>query len=172
MLGDSLAAGVGSQSGQGYVGLLSQRLGIELVNRGVPGDTTARGLERLETDVLALKPALVVVELGGNDFLQRVDPEETFANLRDIATRCQSAGAAVLLVGVQSGLFQDRLERRYRDLARATGCGYVPNVLRGILTSPALKYDSIHPNDAGYAQVAGRIEPELRRMLKRMGRLR
>lgn len=171
VLGDSLAAGVGSQSGQGYVGLLSQRLGIEIVNRGVPGDTTARGLERLETDVVALKPALVIVELGGNDFLQRLDPEETFANLREIVTRCQDAGAAVLLVGVQSGLFGDRLEKRYRDLARTTGCGYVPNVLQDILRSPALKHDAIHPNDAGYARMAERIEPELRRMLKRMARL-
>ena len=66
VLGDSLAAGVGSKGmKRGFVTLLQERLGVELVNKGVPGNSTAEGLARLQADVLDLKPALVVVELGG-----------------------------------------------------------------------------------------------------------
>ena len=67
ILGDSLSAGTGAAKGEGFVDLLQQRLGVEIVNRGIPGNTTAQGLARLDKDVLSLKPSLVIVELGGND---------------------------------------------------------------------------------------------------------
>lgn len=171
ILGDSLAAGVGSESGAGFVGLLEERLGIEIVNAGVPGNTTAQGLERLEKDVLDRDPALVIVELGGNDFLRKVDPQETFANLERIIARCHERGAAVLLLGVQGTLIGGEAQRRYAALAKRTGAACVPNIMEGILTRPSLKSDGIHPNDRGYQRVADRVEPELRWMLERMGRL-
>lgn len=170
VLGDSLAAGVGAPGG-GYVHILSRRLGVELVNRGVPGNTTADGLARLDTDVLPLKPALVVVQLGGNDFLRQVDPDETFGNLATIIERCQAQGAAVLLVGVRSGLLTDRNESRFRDLAQRTQAAYVPNLLEGVFGQPALMHDSIHPNASGYERVADRIEPTLRELLTRLGKV-
>lgn len=170
ILGDSLAAGVGSASKQGFVGRLEQRLGISIVNKGISGNTTRQGLDRLERDVLSLKPALVIVELGGNDFLQKVPPDETFANLEQIIARIQAQGAPVLLLGVQGGLFQDKAGGRYQSLARKMKTAYVANIMDGIWTNPALKDDTIHPNDAGYERVAERIEPTLRRMLQAMQR--
>lgn len=170
-LGDSLAAGTGSETRRGYLAVLSERLKVEIVNRGVPGDTTAMGLKRLESDVLSLQPALVIVQLGGNDFLQKVPLEETFQNLEQIVEQTQSRGAAVLLVGTQSGLFGNQAAQRYRQLSRRRQTGFVKNLLSGILTQTDLKADPIHPNDRGYERVADLIEPELRRMLKTMGRL-
>lgn len=172
VLGDSLAAGFGSETHRGYVALLQQRLGVELINRGVSGDTTSAGLARLEQDVLSLKPALVVVELGGNDFLAQVPREQVFSNLETIITRCQSRGAAVLLLGMQSGLAGDRSEPQFRAVARRTQAGYVPNIMAEVMFHPDLKFDQIHPNDAGYEIVANQVEPQLRFMLQRLGRLK
>lgn len=171
VLGDSLAAGIGSKTRRGWVRVLEERLKIEIVNRGVPGNTSEQGLARLQKDVLDLRPALVMVELGGNDFLRKVPTEETFGNLDEIVSKVQAQGAPVLLIGVQSGLFMDKQEKEFKALARRRQAAYVPNILKGILTNAQLKDDPIHPNDAGYEVVADRIEPTLRWMLRKMGRL-
>lgn len=170
-LGDSISAGTGSETGRGYVAVLSQRLGLEFVNKGVPGDTTALALKRLDRDVLSLKPGLVIVQLGGNDFLQKVSHDETFANLETIVEKIQQQGGAVLLLGMQSGLFGDKAAARYRELAKTRKTGFVKNLLDGILTRADLKADAIHPNDLGYERVADRVEPELRWMLRKLGKL-
>ncbi len=170
--GDSLTYGTGAPKGKGVVDILARRLGVEFVNKGVPGDTTEGALRRLKKDVLDLHPALVVVELGGNDFLRKVPPEVTFANLETIITKIQNQGAPVLLLGVQGGLFKDKYASRYRALARNLKTAYVDNILQGILTSPALKYDAIHPNAKGYERMADKIEPELRRLLEGIGRIK
>ncbi len=171
VLGDSLAAGVGSKGQKGgFVAILSQRLGVEIVNRGVSGDSTADGLKRLDADVLALKPALVILELGGNDFLRRMDPDRTFANLEALIRRSQDSGAAVLVLGVRGGLLRNRGQNRFREVAERNQAAYVPDLLEGIFAHPALMADAIHPNDAGHQQIARRLDPILRRLLKRMGR--
>jgi len=170
ILGDSLAAGVGSKGGQrGFVTRLSEKLGVEIVNRGVSGNTTQDGLERLETDVLALQPALVILELGGNDFLRRVDPDQTFANLETMIRRSQEEGAAVLVLGVRGGLLGGSRGDRFRELARRHQAAYVSDILDGVFARPALMADSIHPNDAGHQKIAERLEPVMRRLLREMG---
>ena len=168
VLGDSISAGVGSESHRGYVAVLETRSGQKLINKGVPGDTTAQGLKRLKADVLDLKPALVLVELGGNDFLNKVDPAETRANLDNIIAQIQSDGTAVLLIGMQGGVLSDRAADMFRDLASSHHTAFVPNIMAGIFTDPSLKADPIHPNDAGYEKVADKVEPELRWCIQRL----
>ena len=170
VLGDSLSFGLGAESNHGYVGV-QKRLGIEMVNKGVSGDTSKMALDRLQKDVLDLKPALVLVELGGNDFMQKVPTDETFANLDLIVQRVQSQQTPVLLIGVQSGLFGNKAAGRYRQLANQRHTGLVANAMGDILTHADLKSDAIHPNDKGYEKMADQVEPELRRMLRKMGRL-
>ena len=170
-LGDSLTAGFGAPPGFSYVDVLAKRLNVKLINKGISGDTTTQGLARLQTDVLDLKPALVVVELGGNDFMQKVPLDLTFNNLDTIVVRCQDQGAAVLLVGVRGGLFSDKGAPRYRKLAQKRRTGFVPDLLKGVFGQPEYMSDAIHPNQAGYVRVADRIDPQLRFMLHKMGQV-
>jgi len=171
VLGDSLSFGYGAETNHGYIGVLQKRLGVEFVNKGVNGDTSKMALDRLQKDVLELKPALVIVELGGNDFMQKVPLDETFANLDQIISRIQAQQTPVLLIGVQNGLFGNQAGGRYRQLANQRRTGLVANALGDILTHPDLKSDAIHPNDQGYEKMADEVEPELRRMLHKMGRI-
>ena len=135
VFGDSLVAGRGASAGQDFVSVLSRRLGTTIVNAGQSGDTTGAALARLERDVLALNPRIVVVLLGGNDYLRRIPTKETFANLDSIVDQIREHGAAVVLVGIIGhadlmsdsihpngrgyAMIADRLEPILRDLTRS-----------------------------------------------------
>lgn len=164
--GDSLVEGVGATPGRDFPSLLSSRIGVPIVNAGRRGDTTAAALARLETAVLSRDPRVVVVLLGGNDFLRRVPKEQTFANLDAIVGRIRARGAAVVVVGLSLGILTDGYGDRYEDLARRQSAGLVPDVLDGIIGRPELMADQIHPNDRGYDLMADRIEPALRDLLR------
>lgn len=162
--GDSLVYGTGS-SGGGFVSLLEQRLGRPIENLGMPGDTTAAGLARLD-EVLALQPSVVILLLGGNDYLRQVPEDETFANLETIIQRLQAEGAAVLLAGVRGGLIRDHFAARFEELAERYGTGYVHDVLDDTLGVKGYMADQVHPNDAGYRVIADRVHPVLESMLE------
>lgn len=160
--GDSLVAGQGATSGQDFVSELSRRVGVPIINAGRNGDTTGTALERLEPDVLSLNPRVVIVLLGGNDFLRGVPKEETFRNLTTIVERIRERGSAVILVAVSVGLFSDEYGDKFEELARRANAGLVPDILDDILGHQERMSDQIHPNDLGYKIVADRIEPVLR----------
>jgi lysophospholipase L1-like esterase len=163
--GDSLTAGTGAGPGEDYPTQLARLIGQPVVNKGVPGDTAGGGERRLQRDVLALDPRIVIVCLGGNDLLQRIPADETFASLERTVRGIQERGALVVLVGVEGGLFIGGNGKRYARLARDTGCVYVPNILKGIVDHPKLKADQIHPNGAGYAIMAERVRAAIGRYL-------
>lgn len=165
--GDSLVEGHGASAGRDFVSVLSQRLGIPIVNAGRGGDTTATALRRLDTDVLARDPRIVIVLLGGNDILRRVPAEATFTNLGTIVERIRERGAAVVLVGLSVGWFTDPYGREYARLAERTSAAYVPDILDDILHDRTRMADAIHPNDEGYRIMADRIEPVLEELLER-----
>jgi acyl-CoA thioesterase-1 len=156
-LGDSLTYGSGASREQAWPSLVSERCGCNIINKGVPGDTTTDALNRLQRDVIDLKPRMVIVTLGGNDLLRQHPQEQMFANLRQIVTEIQSTGAMVVLVGLNGFPLDRGLGAGYRRLAQETGSVYVPNILGGIFTDPKLKSDQIHPNAAGYRIMADRI---------------
>jgi lysophospholipase L1-like esterase len=162
--GDSLVYGTGS-SGGGFVKILEERIGEPIINKGVPGDTAGGGLARLD-GVIALKPRIVILLLGGNDYLKRVSPEETFANLAAIIRRLQDDGAAVLLLGVRGGVLRDNFADRYEELADTYGTAYVHDVLDETLGVAEYMDDRIHPNDVGYRVIAEKIYPVLAAMLE------
>lgn len=170
--GDSLTAGVGASAGHEYPARLSQLLGKEIVNAGVNGDTAETALRRLESDVLRRDPLLVVVLLGGNDFLYKMPKETTFRNLGEIVQRIESHGAMVVLVGVQGGLFGDTFRSDYRKIAEKFHTAFIPNILQGIFSDARLKSDSIHPNDAGYERMAQRIYKTISPLLEKNAKLR
>jgi acyl-CoA thioesterase I len=162
--GDSLVSGIGAGAGEDFVSLISARLGKRVINLGVPGDTTADALERLE-EVNALQPAVVLVLLGGNDYLRRMPAQETFENLRTIIETLQADGALVVLLGVRGGVLRDNFRESFEVLARETSAAYVPDVLDGILGNSELMADQVHPNSAGHARIAEKVYATLEPLL-------
>jgi acyl-CoA thioesterase-1 len=163
--GDSLVAGRGAPSGRDFVSLLSERLGVPIINAGHSGDTTRAALTRLDSDVLSRDPRVAIVLLGGNDYLRRVPIEETFDNLTEIVDGLRRRGTAVVLVGVSVGLLSDPYAVRYEALAREKAAALVPDILGGIIGHGDLMSDAIHPNGQGYKIIADRLEPVLRELL-------
>ena len=156
--GDSLVSGRGASPGHDLVSQLSDRVGMTIINAGRSGDTTASALARLDRDVLSRDPRVVIILLGGNDFLRKVPRDRTLANLGTIVDRIRARGASVVLVGINPGLVADPFASSFEDLARRTKSAYVPDVLNGILGNTDLMSDPIHPNDRGYALMADRIQ--------------
>jgi lysophospholipase L1-like esterase len=164
--GDSLVEGRGATPGQDFVSLLSRRLAVPIVNAGRSGDTAVAALSRLDVAVLSRNPRVVIVLLGGNDFLRRVPTSETFRSLSTIVERIRERGAAVILIGVSVGVIADPYAGEYEALARRTSSGFVPDILDDIIGHTDRMSDSIHPNDRGYQLIADRIEPVVRDLIE------
>lgn len=158
VFGDSLAKGVGASNGGDIASRLSSTLPYEVINLGVSGDTTADGLNRIDS-LLAADPRVVVLLLGGNDAIRRLPIEDTFTNLANIIRQIQASGAAVVLVGEPGGFYGSRYEDEYERLAKEYRTFYVPNILSGLIGKTEYMSDYIHPNDAGYAKATERILP-------------
>lgn len=155
--GDSLTFGTGASSGKDYPSQLSQLVSRPVINAGVPGDTTARALQRLERDVLPYSPDIVLITLGGNDLKNGIAKDVAFENLRTIVESIQAQGAQVIIGGLHIP-FRDRgFGRGYKRLAEETGATLIPNILEGIMGNRKLMSDPIHPNDAGYKIMADRF---------------
>ena len=163
--GDSLVYGVGATEGHDFVSLLSVRSGIPIENFGRSGDTTTTALSRI-SDVTDEHPSLVIILLGGNDYLRKVPMDETFRNLGKIVDTLQQNGATVLLLGVRGGLLRDTYDDRFEQFAKEKSVAFVPNVLDGLIRDDRYMSDAVHPNDAGYVKVADKVEPVLKKLLR------
>jgi lysophospholipase L1-like esterase len=113
---------------------------------------------------------LVIVLFGGNDFLRQIPLSETKKNIEEIVKQVQGHGAMVVLVGIRLGLFTDEYGPVYKEIGKKNGALFIPEVLKGILSDPKLKSDSIHPNGAGYRLVAERILKEVKPLLEEADR--
>ena len=164
-LGDSLASGWGVEKGNGFVEVLAPDLGVEVVNLAIKGKTTGESVDRVAKEVLPLKPSLVVIELGGNDALQKVSPETTKANLAKMIETVHAQKIPVLLLGVRGGVFSDKFADVYQDLSESYEVALVPDIMDGVFTNPSLKTDTIHPNAKGHKVVAETVRPKLSRLV-------
>ena len=163
--GDSLTAGYGAQPGDDYPSKLSSMIGTSIVNAGVSGDTTESALARIDGDVVARGPRIVIVGLGGNDFLQGVPLATTERNLRSIIRAVHAAGAMVVLLGFRFPSLSANYDKMYASVAGDERCLLVPDLLDGIMANPSLKSDEIHPNARGYALMAERISGPCRKLI-------
>jgi len=170
--GDSLTEGVGASAGEDYPSVLSRQLGSPVINAGLRGDTTAAALERLADEVLNKNPRLVILLLGGNDFLRQRPRRETRQNLEDIVRRVQAHGAMVVIAGIRLGVFGDDYGEIFEQTAEQFGALYIPQVMKGILTNSNLRSDPIHPNGAGYRLIADRIADKIKPLLQEADRFR
>ncbi len=163
--GDSLISGTGSTKGNDFVSLLSKEIGQPILNLGKSGDTTTSALTRIDS-VVRTKPDIVIVLLGGNDYLRKIEQDTTFSNLDKIVKTLQDNGAVVILLGVRGGLLKDSYESKFSAFAKTHGTAYVPNVLDNLLGDKELMSDAIHPNDKGYQKIADKVLPTLVRFVK------
>ncbi|HYX25104.1 MAG TPA: arylesterase [Thermoanaerobaculia bacterium] len=168
VLGDSIAAGEGVGAGEAFPELLAARLKTAVINDGVSGNTTADGLARLD-QVLAQDPWLVIVELGGNDILRQVPPEQAEKNLRTILDRLLAARVLPVLIEVDAP-FAGRYNAMYDRLADDYHIPIVDDVLGEILRSPSLKSDQIHPNAKGQRELADAVAKEIEPLIKARSR--
>lgn len=160
--GDSLTFGTGASPGKDYPSQLSGMLSLPVLNAGVPGDTTAGALVRLENDVLSQSPRIVLITLGGNDLKNRVPKDEAFRNLKTIITSIQDQGALVIVGGIDIFFFGRGFGDSYRELCDDVGAVLIPNIFDGIMGNSALMSDSIHPNDAGYTIMAQKFHEAMK----------
>jgi lysophospholipase L1-like esterase len=155
--GDSLTFGTGAEAGMDYPSQLSKMIAKQVINAGVPGDTTARALKRLQQDVLARSPDLVLITLGGNDLKNGVAKDTAFKNLEHIVESIQGQGARVIIGGLKFPLRDRGFARGYKDLADQTGAVLIPNIFKDIMGNRKLMRDPIHPNGDGYRIMAQRF---------------
>jgi lysophospholipase L1-like esterase len=171
VLGDSLTSGTGAGPGEDFPSVLARELGRPVVNAGRSGDTTDGALDRLEKEVLELRPRLVVVAVGGNDFLRQTPREEAEANLSEIVRRTQDGGAMVAVVGYRFHLLAD-LRKSAKRVASAHDAWYVEDPLEGLFDDPAYKSDQLHLNARGYEEMGRRVARSLRPLLDEADRTR
>jgi acyl-CoA thioesterase-1 len=163
-LGDSITSGHRLPPEAAFPHRLARALDVRVVNAGVSGDTTAGGLGRLERDVLAHHPRLVVVELGVNDILLGQPRARTVANLRAIVHRPRAADARVVLLHIRlPDIGGDGYRSDLREIAQSEGAPLVEDFLDDIV--PGRTYDGLHPDAGGHARLAERLLPVLRAAL-------
>ena len=153
--GDSLTYGTGASPGMDYPSQLSRLIGRPVINAGIPGDTTATALARLDRDVLSRSPRIVIITLGGNDLMRGVSRDEAIRNLKTMIAAIQNRGALVIVGGIDLSIRGRGYSEGYRKVSEETGAVLIPDVLNGILGNSERMSDPIHPNDEGYAVMAG-----------------
>jgi acyl-CoA thioesterase-1 len=170
-LGTSLTQGYGLPPGTELTTLLETKLAAahveaKVINGGVSGDTSADGLSRLDWS-LADHPDAAIVELGGNDALRGLPPQETEKNLDAILTKLKAEKIPVLLLGMRAPRnfgpeYATAFDSVYPKIAHQYGVLFYPFVLDGVAMNPKLNQaDGIHPNPAGEKIVADRIFPDV-----------
>jgi len=164
--GNSIMYGTGAEASFSIPSILSERIPHDVINAGIPGETSGEALIRIQKDVLDQDPYLVIVEFGGNDFLQKVPMETTLKNMEAIIDQVQSGGAMVVLCDVSSNFILSRYRRAYKRLAKKKGALFVGELLDGILNRATLRTDYIHPNAEGYKIIAQRLYEAVRDYVK------
>ncbi|MBN2515471.1 MAG: arylesterase [Deltaproteobacteria bacterium] len=155
--GDSITYGTGAEVGQSYPEVLEKLIKRRVIRSGVPGETTARGRERLPAVLDSTDPDLVILCHGGNDLLQKMDARRTAENLRSMITMIKDHGADVVLIGVpRPGLILSSAPL-YEKIAKEMHIPIEDKSLAKILSRGNLKSDYIHPNSQGYALLAEAI---------------
>ena len=173
--GDSLSAGFGAEPGMSYPDFLQRDLdarGLKyrVANLGISGDTTSGGLSRVDS-ALALKPRLVILELGGNDGLRGTPLAETRANLEAMVKTFRGAGAEVVIAGMTlppnyGPDYVKKFEAIFVDLAAQHKLTRVRFLLEGVWDQPdMMQRDGIHPTAKGNAEVARRVAKVLAPLL-------
>ena len=156
--GDSLTYGTGVNSNtQSYPVILSQLTGRTVINKGIPGEITKHGLERLVDVLQETEPELVILCHGGNDIIRKLGKAQLQNNLKSMIELIQSTGAEVVLIGVPNFNLMLNIPEIYPELAANYNIPIELGILPKVERNPKLKSDQIHPNVQGYKLMAESI---------------
>jgi acyl-CoA thioesterase-1 len=178
VLGDSISAEYGLERDRGWVKLLDARLraqhyDYDVCNASISGETTSGGRARIDELLERVKPAIVVVELGGNDALRGLALDASRSNLEGIVARSQAAHASVLLIGMQvppnyGKPYGDRFAAIYSSTAERYKTALTPFFFKGFADRYELfQPDRIHPTAAAQQNLLDNVWPDLQPLLKR-----
>lgn len=158
--GDSVTFGTGAGAGEDWPTQLARMTGWRIINAGVPGDTAEAARARIQPLLDQHRPGLVIIEIGGNDFLRRRPATAVKEDLRQLVRASRAAGAQVVLVAVPELSLLAAVAGKpsdspiYRDVGKEENTPVIADVFSGILAKPELCADRIHPNAEGYLELA------------------
>ena len=161
--GDSITHGTGARPEESYPEVLAQLIGRQVVGAGVPGEITAIGVQRLPEVLDEVKPKILLLCLGGNDMLRKVESVATESNLRTMVRMARDRGVAVVLIAVPKPALFGGNASFYQAIAREDDLHLESEILKDILYDNEFKADPIHPNAKGYRRLAEAIAELLRK---------
>lgn len=175
--GDSLTAGLGVDPGENYPAKIQKRIdaagyAYRIVNAGISGETSSQGLGRLDA-ILAMNPAIVILEFGANDGLRGLPIQATRQNLTDIVSRLQDNHIKVVLAGMQmppnyGQLYTRDFSRIFPDIAKERDIALIPFFLDRVGGRPDLNQeDGMHPTAKGYDLVVDNVWTALEPLLRK-----
>jgi lysophospholipase L1-like esterase len=152
--GDSLTFGTGAAASDSYPAVLEQLTGRKVVRSGVPGEVSAAGLARLPETLDEVRPQLLVLCHGGNDFLKKGDETQAAQNVRAMVKLARDRGIGVVLLATPKLGFGIVVPKFYAEIGREFAIPVEEGVLEEILSDKSLKSDLVHPNSKGYRRMA------------------
>ena len=169
LYGDSLMAGYGLNQNENLSSVLTAKFNLKetavlIINASVSGNTTSNGLARLDWS-LGESPNIVILCLGANDMLRGIDPKYIKENLNTMISKINESGSKVILAGMRSpksmgGIYQQRFDQMYREIAEEHDLTFMPFLLEGIaLEKKYLQNDYKHPNALGIQVMANNLYP-------------
>src|SRR3990172_2482707 len=161
--GDSLTYGTGANEEESYPAQLANIIGRRVERAGVPGEVTTQALARLPAALEEHSPRLLLLMIGGNDFLRRLGKEQAEANVRAMVKLAKDRGVDVVLIGTPEPGFTVSPPGFYANIASEFRIPYEEDVIGAVLKDSSLKSDQIHPNASGYRLVAERVAELLRK---------
>ena len=161
--GDSLTFGTGASEAESYPAQLEQLIGRRVVRAGVPGEVTAQALERLPAALDEHAPRLLLLCIGGNDFLRRLGNAQAERNVRAMVQLAKGRGVSVLLIAAPEPGLLPSPPAFYAAVAKDLGVPYEHGVITEVLKDAGLKSDPIHPNARGYRVIAERVAATLKK---------
>ena len=172
LFGDSLMSGYGLPEEDHLSVVLekslkSDKYEIKIFNGSISGDTSSDGLDRIEDELSDTSYDLIIIGLGANDMLRRINPDQTKQNLEGIIKIITSNNIKIILAGMvaspTNGLtYKKKFDKIYLDLSKKFELELIPFLLKGVALNPSLNQnDGIHPNEKGVLIISETIKKSI-----------
>ena len=169
VMGDSLSAAYNMQQKQGWVALLAERLGddVDVINASVSGETSGGGAQRFPDLLRQYEPNMVLLELGGNDGLRGLSPQQMHDNLSQMIEQSQAIDAEVILLGIDippnyGSAYREAFKDVFTQLADHYDVAFLPFLLEGVaLNDELMQDDDIHPTAEAQPIIVENVWPLL-----------